>query len=287
MRIAILPEYLFTHSEVGVDEIAVLAALSLHANRAGSCFPSQGLLAKLLGKSRPWICAVIGKLVDLGLVEKEHRYRHDGGERSCLYKLVMAPSSTTESTSSNENAPESSAYPSTDRDCLDSDTACHAADSIKIPKDQKETPPPRASEENDSYATPSVIQQNSAFKESDAVCFGGKADAKWNNSILSIVPPLDWMPTDADLIYAIERFPNADLTEHTERFVNKSRAKNYRYHDLSSAWRAWLSEDESARASGVNRFTGNKGNRSTAAQTRFDIWASVAHRATLEVRHAA
>ena len=286
MRVAILPEHLFNRPEIGVDEIAVMAALSLHADRSGSCFPSQALLARILGKSRPWVCAVIGKLVELGLLVKQHRYRHDGGERSCLYKLVIAQTNA-EPDSPSGSSPESSAYPGTDRDCLDSDTACHAADSVKNPKDQrKETPPVHAREENDNCVLQSFIQQKTDFKESDGICSGGTPNAVGNNSNLPIVPPLNWQPTDADLIYALERFPDADLTEHTEKFINKSRAKGYRYHDLSAAWRSWLAEDESARLSGVNRFTGSRSKHS-AAQAKFGVWASVARQASQEVRHAA
>jgi hypothetical protein len=286
MRVAILPEHLFNHPEIGVDEIAVMAALSLHADRSGSCFPSQALLARILGKSRPWVCAVIGKLVELGLLEKQHRYRHDGGERSCLYKLVIAQTKV-EPDSPTECTPESSAYPSTDRDCLDSDTACHAADSIKNPKDQRdETPPACAHEEADDRIIQSVVHLPNHCAPVDDPNPDDSNKAFRNAISIPSIPSKDWQPTDEDLIYALERFPSADLTEHTEKFVTKSRAKGYRYHDLSAAWRTWLVEDESARASGMNRFTGSRAKHS-AAQMKFNVWASVAHQASQEVRRAA
>ncbi|MEI6558941.1 MAG: helix-turn-helix domain-containing protein [Rhodospirillaceae bacterium] len=88
-RIAILYEQWFTHAEVGADEIAVLAALALHADRAGRCFPTQGLIASVLNRSRPWVNKIIGRLVELGLVGRTHRTRDDGGDRSCLYHLIQ------------------------------------------------------------------------------------------------------------------------------------------------------------------------------------------------------
>ena len=88
MRLAILHESWITHSEISADEIAVLAVLALHSNKSGSCWPTQGLLARLLCRSRPWVNKVIGKLVDLGIVVRTHRTRDDGGDRACLYTLL-------------------------------------------------------------------------------------------------------------------------------------------------------------------------------------------------------
>lgn len=87
-RIAVIKEDWIRHSEVGPDELAVLCVLALHANRAGECWPTQGLLAELLGRSRPWVNKVVGRLVEIGLVVKTNRVRDDGGDRACLYRLV-------------------------------------------------------------------------------------------------------------------------------------------------------------------------------------------------------
>ena len=87
-RVAIIKEEWVRHSDVGPDELAVLCVLALHANKDGVCWPTQGLLAELLGRSRPWVNKVIGRLVEIGLVLKTHRTRDDGGDRACLYRLV-------------------------------------------------------------------------------------------------------------------------------------------------------------------------------------------------------
>ncbi len=87
-RVAVLQEGWLTHSDVGADEIAVMAVLALHANKSGSCWPTQGLIARMLDRSRPWVNKVIGRLVALGLVVKTNRSRDDGGDRACLYQLV-------------------------------------------------------------------------------------------------------------------------------------------------------------------------------------------------------
>src|SRR3712207_4564396 len=75
------------HPEVGDDEIAVLAILALHADAEGVCWPSQQTIANRLGRSRPWVIAVINRLVELGLVERTRRRHESGGLRSCLYRL--------------------------------------------------------------------------------------------------------------------------------------------------------------------------------------------------------
>ncbi len=111
MRIAILQESGLTPSEVGVNETAVLAILALHAGRDGTCWPSRGPIARPLGKSRPWVVATIGRLVDIGILAKTHRTRQDGGERSCVYRLVGCDAGACPSPDA-----ESSVRPTIDRD---------------------------------------------------------------------------------------------------------------------------------------------------------------------------
>ena len=60
----------------------------------------------------------------------------------------------------------------------------------------------------------------------------------------------DWQPDDQDLRWASERYPEADLSHHTERFIARCRAKGYRYHHPGAAWRAWLLDDLAAPAAG-------------------------------------
>lgn len=62
------------HPEVGVNEIAVLAALAIHANPQGECWPGQVLLGGLLDRGREWVGNVVDHLVEIGILEKTRTY---------------------------------------------------------------------------------------------------------------------------------------------------------------------------------------------------------------------
>lgn len=68
------------HPEVGVNEAAVLAALAIHANAQGECWPGQVLLGGLLDRGREWVGSVVDHLVEIGILERTrtfygYRYR--------------------------------------------------------------------------------------------------------------------------------------------------------------------------------------------------------------------
>ena len=73
---------------IGVDELAVLTALAVHAGRDGVCVVRQRTLAGLLQRSREWVCRVLARLCEPGgFVEKEHRADRDGWNLACRYRL--------------------------------------------------------------------------------------------------------------------------------------------------------------------------------------------------------
>ena len=76
------------HPAIGVDEIAVLAVLSLYASREGRCWPSQSTVAERLKRGRAWVNRVIARLVVLGLVTNEERVAEAGRRATRLYTLV-------------------------------------------------------------------------------------------------------------------------------------------------------------------------------------------------------
>ena len=240
-RVAVLHEYWLTHSDVGADEIAVLAVLALHSNKSGSCWPTQGLLGRLLGRSRPWVNKVIGKLVELGIVVRTHRTRDDGGDRACLYTLV---------------APVEQSH-AQDSVVADADTRSHDGDSVKDSSEHK----------TGTHTARPALNQNIVQLD-------------------LITPEPDWQPSDTDLCWAMDRYPAVDLSASVERFVNRCRAKGYRYRDLGAAWRSWLTDDTKAGGRFGAAKTGAGGGRASAAQTKFDAWAGVAARAG-GARHAA
>ncbi len=256
-RLAILHAAWLEHPDVGADEIAVLAVLALHADRNGSCFPSQGLLATLLGRSRPWVCKIIGKLVEVGILQKTNQVRqHDGGNRACLYKLI-AP----------DNQAKPPALPSQQSHEADSDgqpenRACHGGDSI----------------------TPIIKQTEETPLACDALDLKPVGQDSGSGIQISSIPAEDWQPTDESLLWALERYPDVDLQASRDKYVNKCRAKGYKYICHDSAWRSWLADDKAS-----NKFAGPNRGRTPPAYTKFAAWSSVAAAAQVqgERRHAA
>ena len=172
-RVAVLHESWLTHSDVGADEIAVLAVLALHSNKSGSCWPTQGLLGRLLGRSRPWVNKVIGKLVELGIVVRTHRTRDDGGDRACLYTLVTP-------------IKESQAQ---DSFVSEADTRSHRYDSVKeLPEQTRETHAARPAPDIN------VVQLDLQMPKPD-----------WQPSDVDLTWAMNRHP-DVDLSASIERF---------------------------------------------------------------------------------
>ncbi|MEI8395986.1 MAG: helix-turn-helix domain-containing protein [Rhodospirillaceae bacterium] len=249
-RLAILHASWLEHPEVGADEVAVLAVLALHADRQGSCFPSQGLLATLLGRSRPWVCKVISTLCELGILQKTNQTRaHDGSNRACLYKLI-AP----------DNQAKPPALPSQQSHEADSDgqpenRGCHSGDSItpKI-KQTVETPP----------ACDALDLKLVSLDSTQAVQ-------------VATIPGEDWQPTDESLLWAFDRYPDTDLQAARDRYVNKCRARGYKYICHDSAWRSWLADDVAMTS---NKFSGPNRGRTPPTYARFAAWGAVAAHAT-------
>lgn len=256
-RLAILHSSWLEHPEVGADEIAVLAVLALHADRRGSCFPSQGLLAQLLGRSRPWVCKVIGKLVEVGILQKTNQVRaHDGGNRACLYKLIAPEAQSTQTTlPSNESHEADKASQSQNR-------GCHEHDNITPEIKQTEETPP-------------------AHVSLDLKPVGQDSERPVQ---IATIPADDWQPTDESLVWALDRFPDIDLQAARDRYVNKCMAKGYRYICHDAAWRSWLADDV-ARASSQSSMP-TRG-RVPPSYVKFAAWSSVAAQAQGERRHAA
>ena len=277
MRVAILHACFFEHSEIDADCIAVLACLALHADQAGVCWPSQGLLAKLLNRSRPWVNGIIARLVEIGVIEKSDRFRDDnGGRRTSLYRLIT-PETNSHFESQTASDPESTASHPYGIGSQSGDIPCREPDINNKPEIQQDahTACARENESISEVAKGEVVQKVAV-------------QASVQEIRVAVTPEADWQPSDGSLIYAIERFPDADLQAATEKFVNRCRARGYRYFDLDSAWRVWLTEDQAAAMQGgAARYGGGGGQRTSAAQARFNAWAAVAARHQGSARYAA
>ena len=269
-RIAVLHEAWISHGSVGADEIAVLAVMALHASKDGACFPSQGLLARLLGRSRPWVCKVIAKLTEIGLIEKTDRSRTDGGRRTCLYRLIGPVNDSEVSGSPTTTIVQPVAGHPGDMVSHDENSPCSSGDVV--------TPDQEIKQDSHPASTPEI----------EVISVVPKTVPGDREVRVAITPPKDWTPSDDDLLFGMDRFPNADLNAATERFVGRCRAKGYRYFDLNAAWRVWLVEDQAAAKLGPATRYGQSGKqRESAAQVRYDAWASVAQHARTEAHHAA
>lgn len=83
-----LPRSVITDPQVSPLEKTVLLLLAMHADKGGTCFPSQGRMAKDLGVSRKSVTRAIAALCRRGLIASEERHRDvDGGRTSSLYTL--------------------------------------------------------------------------------------------------------------------------------------------------------------------------------------------------------
>jgi biotin operon repressor len=222
-RVVVMYAEWVSHPDTGVDEIAVLTVLALHADRKGVCWPSQALLARLLNRSRPWVNKTINRLCEIGLLIKTRRHRDDGGNRSCLYRLV---------------------HPSTD------DTPGKINQELTERTPSHQTPPcPVDYQEvsgDDSLGSVRHHRKNpSEQTERDtlsATVTAGSSES-FSSRIESAILPSDWQPRQEDLLWAKNYFPDVDLTHHTNRFKARCHAKGYCYRDPGAAWRAWLLDD--------------------------------------------
>jgi hypothetical protein len=208
------------HPLIGVDEIAVLTALAMHADADGFCWPSQGTLANRLKRSRPWVVKVIGRLAsdEVALVEKRRFMK--AGRWHVGYRLAVPASVPTPS-----QAPVTAA---TERvtEVTHGVTTVTQTESLE----HNNNPPPtgaRAGSDEDGVAT----DRRGARGQSPSVVAS------------------DWVPSADDLAWAKARYPGMDAVRFTERYINVCRAKGYVYLDHGAAWRAWLDDDGRLRPS--------------------------------------
>lgn len=159
---------------VGADGIAVLAVLVLHANEDGVCWPSQGRIAALLGRSRAWVIAVLDHLEGLGIVTRWRRHRSDGGLSSCGYQLAAAPAGA--------------------KPVAAADTPCRLGDR-NLTQKKVHTPPPSPGAAADGPALPSTGPRPEEDDGVGAWC-PGEGDLAWAQATV---------PT-ADLVAHTARF---------------------------------------------------------------------------------
>ena len=70
---------------------AVYMYLRDRADKEGTCYPAIGTIARELNLSRRTVERAISDLVQAGLIEKEQRWRDNGGSSSLRYTLKGRP----------------------------------------------------------------------------------------------------------------------------------------------------------------------------------------------------
>ena len=67
---------------------AVYMYLKDRSDKNGQCYPAIGTIARELHLSRRTVERAIQDLLQAGLIEKEQRWRENGGRSSLLYTLI-------------------------------------------------------------------------------------------------------------------------------------------------------------------------------------------------------
>lgn len=217
-----VPAALLHHSDLGVDEIGLLAALTTYADRQGCCRLSQATLAKGLKRSRPWVIKVMNKLVKLGLLEREARFDRHGGQRANQYRLCFT-------TLTSEDASET--YPkSNEMGGLEGDGGCHGGDTTQTHSLSGIDSLSQAGE-RDSFRKPFERQT---------------CDVEAKTGEL-------WRPSDQDMLWASETYPDIDAALLTKQFTDAVAALSYRYTNPQAAWRSWFANQARWRSENENR----------------------------------
>ena len=70
-------------------QFRTLAALGVHGDKEGWCFPKLATFGKKLGKSKQAVSKDIQKLKELGYLEVHPQFREDGSQKHNLYRIVF------------------------------------------------------------------------------------------------------------------------------------------------------------------------------------------------------
>lgn len=238
-----IPSSWLGHPAVGPAELAVLVALAGHADRQGRCWPAQSTLAARLGRSRAWVAEAIGRLEAAGLIERHQRHRPDGGLSSCVYRL-----------------PDLAALTGSPDPAGGVTEACPPTDSPRQPADRIQNP------EELKINTRAPATAGTAENPNE------RAPEPATEPALPIAP--DWTPDTQTLVWASQAYPDANLDEHTQIFVNRSLAKGYRFKNADAAWRTWLIENQQRQRQRLRRTA--KGSAHDVLSRRLAAWAEIA-----------
>jgi len=95
-RFSILQSKAVEDDTISDPQFRTLAALGCFGDKDGWCFPSLKTLAAKLHKSPQAVSKDIGRLTELGYLEKHPRFDKDGSRKSNLYRIKFDTPSTPE-----------------------------------------------------------------------------------------------------------------------------------------------------------------------------------------------
>lgn len=88
-RFAIMPAAAVTDTRLSTRDLSVLAAIGVHTDRNGWCYPSLGRLGDMLGISRQAVQKSMRVLTAAGYVQAVARAREDGGQASNRMRVLF------------------------------------------------------------------------------------------------------------------------------------------------------------------------------------------------------
>lgn len=88
-RFAIMPASAVTDARLSTRDLSVLAAIGVHTDRNGWCYPSLGRLGEMLGISRQAVQKSMRSLTAAGYVQTVARARDDGGQASNRMRVLF------------------------------------------------------------------------------------------------------------------------------------------------------------------------------------------------------
>jgi DNA-binding MarR family transcriptional regulator len=87
-RFSIIPASAVTDERLSLRDLSVLAAIGLHTDRDGWCYPTLGRIGELLGVTRQAVQKSMRVLCDCGYIETRERRRDDGGQASNRMRVL-------------------------------------------------------------------------------------------------------------------------------------------------------------------------------------------------------
>jgi hypothetical protein len=228
---------------VGVEELAVMVALAVHADRDGVCVVRQRTLAGLLQRSREWVCRMLARLCQPdGPVVKEHRADCDGWNLACRYRLPDLAAledcfadSPDESKSGTLTRGADDVAPEGVEDPTCSDDPAPAAVITPAPAGVTGGAHPEQSLLNKDSASAATLRCAGCHRRERSPGVGAPEGSADRNRPV----PADWQPDEGDLAWLAKHRPDLDAGYMTAVFVCGARARGLRYADPSAAWRRW------------------------------------------------